>query len=81
MVFFLAEMLMLSEANDILPDSKKGKFPIVSSQGRLVSLLAQSISVTPQNQASPLASKRPESKQLYSTAAIGTRRAFDYCRR
>ena len=81
MVFFLAEMVMLSQANDIPPDSKKGKFHIVNSQGRLVSLLAQSISVTPQNQAYPLASKRPESKQLYSTAAIGTRRALDYCKR
>jgi IMP dehydrogenase len=63
--------ITLLEANDILRDSKKGKLPIIDSQGRLVSLLARSDLL--KNQSYPLASKKADSKQLYAAAAIGTR--------
>ncbi|KAI0321228.1 IMP dehydrogenase [Amylostereum chailletii] len=63
--------ITLTQANDILRDSKKGKLPIIDAEGRLVSLLARSDLL--KNQTYPLASKLPESKQLYSAAAIGTR--------
>ncbi|KAJ9605732.1 inosine-5'-monophosphate dehydrogenase [Cladophialophora chaetospira] len=61
----------LAEANDVLRKSRKGKLPIVDSDGNLVSLLSRSDLL--KNLNFPLASKLPHSKQLISAAAIGTR--------
>lgn len=63
--------ITLTEANDILRDSKKGKLPIINADGQLISLLARSDLL--KNQSYPLASKDPVSKQLYAAAAVGTR--------
>ena len=61
----------LTEANAVLSKSKKGKLPIVDSNGHLISLLSRSDLM--KNLHYPLASKLPHSKQLICAAAIGTR--------
>lgn len=61
----------LTKANTILSKSKKGKLPIVDSNGNLISLLSRSDLL--KNLHYPLASKLPHSKQLICAAAIGTR--------